>query len=200
MNKVNCGSRVLWWLLHEKYVTVRKCFFDTVYFSITRYSFTIGDYACSEIAVQTWDTNVSNHRKKTNWEGQVKILGGKSLTVAACNQWCGRRAESALPKVVKIPENLSKIRKNVAPNVCRKNTWSPIFGYHTNKRSSWSFWEKICRQKNFSGKFWEKSFAPPKLCLLLHLRLQPTQIFGGINDCNLFCLTTKKLLALLQCY
>jgi len=47
------------------------------------------------------------------------------------------------------------------------------------KRSSWSLWEKICRQnkshKNFPeslGKFGQKSFASPKICLLLKLWLK----------------------------
>ena len=40
----------------------------------------------------------------------------------------------------------------------QKNTWRPFFGGHTKIRSSWSLWEKICRQKsnkNFSAKFGE---------------------------------------------
>jgi len=67
----------------------------------------------------------------------------------------------------------------MAPNICRKaqKCIRPFFGGHTNNKSSCSLWEKICGQKedkNFSGKFGEfgqKSFAPPKLCLLLHLWL-----------------------------
>ena len=68
-------------------------------------------------------------------------------------------------------ENLSKIPENLGINGAqpcftskngthglRKNTWRPFLGGHTKKKSSWSFWEKICRKnctKNFSGKFGE---------------------------------------------
>ena len=71
----------------------------------------------------------------------------------------------------KILENLGKIPENPGKNGAQscliskngvqpleKNTWRPFFGGHTNKRSLWSLWDKVCRQKshkNFSGKFGE---------------------------------------------
>ena len=48
--------------------------------------------------------------------------------------------------------------QKMALNICRKTHEPLSVGGHTKKRSSWSLWEKICRQtshKNFSGKFGE---------------------------------------------
>jgi len=65
----------------------------------------------------------------------------------------------------------------MAPNVSFFKEWrttfvekhlKTFFGSHTKKKSSWSLWENICRQKshkNYSGKFeeiWAKTFATPK--------------------------------------
>jgi len=76
-----------------------------------------------------------------------------------------------------------KIRAKMAPNVCRK-THEDLFGGHTKKMSSWSMWEKIYRQsrtKTFRaslGKFGQKSFAPPKIFLLLHLRTSTLHLYS----------------------
>ena len=100
----------------------------------------------------------------------------------------------------KIPENLGKTSKNLgkipeklgkngaqhclttknAPIVFWKTQLRPFFRGHTKNRSSCSLWEKICGQKvykNFRaslGKYWQKSFTPPKICLLLHLSSDPS--------------------------
>jgi len=54
------------------------------------------------------------------------------------------------------------------------NTWRPFYGGYTKKGSSWSlvFVEKFCSRSLTTfqaslGKFGQKSFAPPKICLLL---------------------------------
>jgi len=50
-----------------------------------------------------------------------------------------------------------------------------FFGGYAKKRSSWSLWGKICRQKlhkKLSGQLWGNSgkiLRIPKMCLLLHL-------------------------------
>ena len=88
-------------------------------------------------------------------------------------------------KSLEIWAKFLKIRAKMAPNGVwfremtpkrlQKNIWRPFFGGHT-KRSSWSLKEEICSQKshkNFCraswGKLGQKSLAPPKMCLLLHL-------------------------------
>jgi len=62
----------------------------------------------------------------------------------------------------KIPENLGKILENPGKNgahCLQKNTWEDLNFWRSNqKTSSWSWWEKICRQKshrNFSDKIGE---------------------------------------------
>jgi len=54
----------------------------------------------------------------------------------------------------------------------QKNTGKPFFGGHI-KKVFMILCEKFCRQnshKNVSGKFEQKSFEPPKICLFLHQR------------------------------
>jgi len=84
-------------------------------------------------------------------------------------------------KSKQIPNYLGKISENLDKNCARlcltsirvaqrlqKITWKPLFGSHAKKRSSWSLWEKICRQKshkNFLGTFDEiraKTFCIPE--------------------------------------
>jgi len=93
--------------------------------------------------------------------------------------WFVENPGKILENLGKIPENPGKnggqhclISKNSAQRL-QRNTWRPFFGGRTKKRSSWSLWEK-CRQKlhkktfrSSLGKFGQKSFAPPKICLLL---------------------------------
>ena len=49
-----------------------------------------------------------------------------------------------------------------------KITWRPFSGGYTKKRSSWSLWEKICRQK-LHKKLFGQNPSHPKICLLLRL-------------------------------
>jgi len=63
--------------------------------------------------------------------------------------------------------------KKWRPTFAEKHTkTSFFFENHTKNRFSSSSWEKICRQKTHKtfraslGKFSQKSFAPPKICLL----------------------------------
>jgi len=78
-----------------------------------------------------------------------------------------------IPKYLsKIPENLGKMVPNVvwlqkmAPNVCRKTSEDHLLGGHTTKMVG-----KSCTTTFLAslGKFGQKSFAPPRICLLLHL-------------------------------
>jgi len=79
----------------------------------------------------------------------------------------------------KIPKYLDKIPENLGENGARrcltsrngaqglqKNKWRPFFGCHTKKTVGKSctttFWASL-------GNFVQKSFTPPKICLLLHL-------------------------------
>ena len=86
-------------------------------------------------------------------------------------------------------ENLGKISENPGKiSEASSKKWHPtfvekhmktvlvcfFFGGHTKLRSSWSLWEKkICSFRESLGKFGRKSFAPQKLCLLLHLWTTP---------------------------
>ena len=97
----------------------------------------------------------------------------------------------------KIPEYLDKIPENLGENGAQrcltsknrarrlqKNKWRRFLAVTPKKRSSWSFWEKICRQmsqNNFLGKFGQKFFAPPKICVLLHLCLSQLTKFRQIS-------------------
>ena len=76
-----------------------------------------------------------------------------------------------------------KIWVKMVPNVVSFKKWGPMFAWkhvrpyfrgYTKKKSSWSLWEKIYRQKwhkNFSGKFGKirAKFCTPDICLLLYL-------------------------------
>ena len=82
-----------------------------------------------------------------------------------------------IPKYLgEIPENLGKMAPNVfwlrkmAPKVCRKTSEDYFYWGHTaktvGKSCTTTFWASL-------GKFGRKSFAPPKMCLLLHLCIEP---------------------------
>jgi len=78
-----------------------------------------------------------------------------------------------IPKYLgKIPENLGKngtqrclTSKNGAQGL-QKNKWRQFFGGHTTKTVGKSCTTTFCASLR---KFGLKSFAPPKICLLLHL-------------------------------
>jgi len=72
-------------------------------------------------------------------------------------------------KSLKIWAKSLKIWAKTAPDVCRKTSEDHFLGGHTKKTVSKScttiFWASL-------GKFGQKSFASPKLCLLLHVCIQ----------------------------
>jgi len=83
---------------------------------------------------------------------------------------------------------LGKISENPGINGdqrLQKNNWRPSFGGHTKKGSSWSLWEKFCKQtpqNNVPGKFEEiraKNLRTPKnlLAPTLMLRLNDKTVF-----------------------
>jgi len=95
--------------------------------------------------------------------------------------WGGGTGVANAPQKFWFPENLGKSPENPGKNSAQrcltlrngakglhKNTWKRFCGGYTKKRSLWSLWEKIYRQKlhkKFLGKFGEiraKSFAPKK--------------------------------------
>jgi len=91
-------------------------------------------------------------------------------------QWC-RECKSTTKSfdLLKIWAISLKILEKMAPNVCR----IAFLGDHINKIASWSLWEKKFLGKSRTKTFWtslekigQKSFAPPKICLFLHLCAQ----------------------------
>jgi len=85
------------------------------------------------------------------------------LFLMTCYVWCsgvggGSAGVQVPPKSFDLSKILAKslkIQAKMAPNVCIK-THENLFWRSHQKKSSWSLWEKICRQKshkNFSGKF-----------------------------------------------
>ena len=110
----------------------------------------------------------------------------------------GVQGLQAQPKKFWLAENLGKSPENPGKNIAQhcltskngaqalhKNTWRPFFGGYTKKRSSWSSWEKIWRQKllkKLFEKVWEnpgKILRTPKICLLLHLWWKGTSVPGA---------------------
>jgi len=84
----------------------------------------------------------------------------------------------------KIPENLGKhgTQRFLTSNNCaqrfRKNKWRPFFGIHTKRGLHDLCWGKFVG-KSRTTTFWaslgivgHKSFAPQKICLLLHLWME----------------------------
>ena len=119
--------------------------------------------------------------------GVVKIRA-KFQKIGNCVEiW--EKSVKTLAKPLKIGANTLKIRqkwrptcfglKKLAPNVCRF-TWKLFFAPKTvfMRKYSHKKWSK-----NFSDTFEEsreKSFAPPKICLLLHLwRIWPAHCKRG---------------------
>ena len=93
----------------------------------------------------------------------------------------------------KIAEDLGKMTPNVAwfeklaLNVCRI-AWRPIFGAHPKRRSAW---EKVRTKvtqffRTSLGKFGQKSCVPPKICLLLHLRIHPWRMSISVSAHSIF--------------
>ena len=96
-------------------------------------------------------------------------VGGGSAGSQAYPQkfWFAENLGKSLNTWLKIAPNVVWLQK-MAPTICIKIHEDLFFRAYTKKKSSWSLWEKICRQKlhkNISGKFGEiraKSFAPQK--------------------------------------
>ena len=126
----------------------------------------------------------------------------------ARDQWCRRRGCKRTPKSfdlskiraksLKIWEESLKNRQNLwklhakmatnvvwlqkmATNICRKINVGLLFWRSHQKRSSWSLWEKICRQKshnNFFGQVWGNSGKNPRTPKNL---LAPTPMAGAVD-------------------
>jgi len=107
------------------------------------------------------------------WKIKTFVVFIFVLYVQHTNQWCRRWGYRRCHpqkfwfvenpgKSLKIWAKSLKIKAKMAPNIIikgdfawlkkgtqrlQKNLWRPFFGGHTQKRSSWSLWEKKCRRK-----------------------------------------------------
>ena len=128
-----------------------------------------------------------------------KVPAKKSNVPGSVTQWCRRRGCRGCKRTPKsfdlvkihgnpskICENLHQIPENLGKNGAQRGLiwkkWRPTFAEsHEDLFSSWSSQKKVCLRKCSHkkwpktffgqgwGKFGQKSFAPPKICLLLHL-------------------------------
>jgi len=114
----------------------------------------------------------------------VQNLGKIPETFGKISENLGKIPENPnkIPKYLgKIPENLGKngtqrcLTSKNGDQSLQKSRWRPFFGGHSTKMVGKSctttFWASL-------GKFGQKSFAPPKICLLLHLCRYATELVG----------------------
>jgi len=123
------------------------------------------------------------------WANSLKIRA-KSLKIWALSLKIWAKSLKIWAKSLKIR---AKMAPNVvwlqkmAPNVCRK-TQDDLLGEVTPKKGLHDLCGKIfgrkSRTKSFQkhlGKFGQKSFAPPKICLLLHLWADSSKVIKKIT-------------------